>query len=140
MRHKKLPTLKFYNYCSKELAKGKKHVYLNGEYKMYKLKEIMMIVDSNINIVEIMIKDSEIRLSDIKRAAVKYCLRDEGKIENQQEVVNDLKSQLKMTKTIKKGLILILEREEQKEKSHGNGPDLNNTTNLTFISSISQEA
>lgn len=107
---------------------------------MDKLKEIMMIVDSNINTVEVMLKDSEIRLSDIKRAAVKYCSRDEGKIENQHEVVNDLKSQLKMAKTIKKGLLLILEREEQKEKSHGNGSNLNNTTIKSFISSISQEA
>ncbi|MBU5308793.1 hypothetical protein KQI18_13580 [Clostridioides mangenotii] len=107
---------------------------------MDKLKEIMMIVDSNINTVEVMLKDSESRLSDIKRTAVKYCSRDEGKIENQQEVVNDLKSQLKMAKTIKKGLLLILEREEQKEKSQGNGSNLNNTTIHNLISSISQEA
>ena len=107
---------------------------------MDKLKEIMMIVDSNINTVELMLKDSESRLSDIKRAAIKYCSRDEGKIENQQEVVNDLKSQLKMAKTIKKGLLLILEREEKKEKSHSNGSNLNNTTIHNLISSISQEA
>nr|WP_312984148.1 hypothetical protein [Clostridioides sp.] len=96
----------------------------------------MQGVDSNINTAEEMLKDSEIRLSVIKRTAVKYCSRDEGKIENQLEVVNNLKSHLKMAKTIKKGLILTLEREEQKEKSHGNGSDLNNTTILTFISSI----
>lgn len=107
---------------------------------MDKLKEIMMIVDSNINTVEEMLKDSEIRLSVIKRTAVKYCSRDEGKIENQKEVINDLKSQLKMAKTIKKGLLLILEREGQKEKSHCNGSNLNNTTIKSIISSISQEA
>ena len=100
----------------------------------------MQGVDSNINTAEEMLKDSEIRLSVIKRTAVKYCSRYEGKIENQQLVVNDLKSQLKMAKTIKKGLILILEREEQKEKSHGNGSNLNNTTIHNLISSISQEA
>lgn len=107
---------------------------------MDKLKEIMMIVDSNINTVDEMLKNNELRLTEIKGTAIKYCSRDEGKIENQQEVVNDLKSQLKMAKTIKKGLLLILEREEQKEKSHGNGSNLNNTTIKSFISSISQEA
>ncbi|WP_343749108.1 hypothetical protein, partial [Metaclostridioides mangenotii] len=88
---------------------------------MNKLKGSMMVVDSNINTVEEMLKDNEIRLSEIKRTAVKYCSRDEGKIENQQLVVNDLKSQLKMAKTIRKDLVLTQEREEQKEKSHGNG-------------------
>ncbi|WP_027701802.1 hypothetical protein [Metaclostridioides mangenotii] len=87
---------------------------------MDKLKESMMIVDSNINTAEEMLKDNEIRLSEIKRTAIKYCSRDEGKIENQQLVVNDLKSQLKMAKTIRKGLVLIQEREEQKEKSRAN--------------------
>lgn len=107
---------------------------------MDKLKEIIIVVDSNINTTEEMLKNNELRLTEIKGTAIKYCSRDEGKIENQQEVVNDLKSQLKMAKTIKKGLLLILEREEQKEKSHGNGSNLNNTTIKSFISSISQEA
>ncbi|WP_304341535.1 hypothetical protein [Metaclostridioides mangenotii] len=105
---------------------------------MDKLIESMMIVDSNINTVEEMLKDSEIRLSVIKCTAVKYCSRDEGKIENQQEVVNDLKSQLKMAKTIKKGLILILEIEEQIEKSHGNGSIQELENIITLI--IPQEA
>jgi len=105
---------------------------------MDKLKESMMVVDSNINTVEEMLKDNEIGLSEIKRTAVKYCSRDEGKIENQQLVVNDLKSQLKMAKTIKKGLVLILEREEQKEKSHGNGSIQEMQNIITLI--IPQEA
>lgn len=45
-----------------------------------------------------------------------------------------------MAKVIRKGLVLILEREEQKEKSHGNGSNLNNTTIHNLYSSISQEA
>jgi nitrate reductase NapAB chaperone NapD len=105
---------------------------------MNKLKDSMMVVDSNINTVEEMLKDNETRLSEIKRTAVKYCSRDEGKIENQQLVVNDLKSQLKMAKTIKKGLVLILEREEQKEKSHGNGSIQEMQNIITLI--IPQEA
>ena len=105
---------------------------------MDKLKESMMIVDSNINTVEEMLKDSEIRLSVIKRTAVKYCSRDEGKIENQQEVVNDLKSQLKMAKTIRKDLVLTQEREEQKEKSRTNDSIQDLQKFITLI--IPQEA
>ena len=105
---------------------------------MDKTKESMMVVDSNINTVEEMLKDNEIRLSEIKRTAVKYCSRDEGKIENQQLVVNDLKSQLKMAKTIRKDLLLTQERREQKEKSRANDSiqELQNT--ITLI--IPQEA
>ena len=102
------------------------------------LKEAEIFVDSTINTAEEILKNNEISLSEIKRTAVKYCSRDEGKIENQQEVVNDLKSQLKMAKTIKKGLILILEREEQKEKSHGNGSIQEIQNLITLI--IPQEA
>ncbi|MBP1854685.1 hypothetical protein [Metaclostridioides mangenotii] len=105
---------------------------------MNKLKGSMMVVDSNINTVEEMLKDNEIRLSEIKRTAVKYCSRDEGKIENQQLVVNDLKSQLKMAKTIRKDLVLTQEREEQKEKSHGNGSIQDLQKLITLI--IPQEA
>jgi len=43
-----------------------------------------------------------------------------------------------MAKTIKKGLILILEREEQKEKSHGNGSIQEIQNLITLI--IPQEA
>lgn len=84
-------------------------------------KEIEIFIDSKINTVEAMLKDNEIRLSRIKQNAKKYSPRDEGMIENQEAVVNDLESQLRMARTIKKGLNLISEREEQKEKSHGNG-------------------
>jgi len=105
---------------------------------MNKLKDSMMVVDSNINTVEEMLKDNETRLSEIKRTAVKYCSRDEGKIENQQLVVNDLKSQLKMAKTIRKDLLLTQERKEQKEKSHGNGSIQDFQNSITLI--IPQEA
>ncbi|GAA0230258.1 hypothetical protein [Metaclostridioides mangenotii] len=105
---------------------------------MDKLKESIMIVDSNINTAEEMLKDNEIRLSEIKCTAIKYCSRDEGKIENQQLVVNDLKSQLKMAKTIKKGLVLIQEREEQKEKSRSNDSIQDLQKLITLI--IPQEA
>jgi hypothetical protein len=105
---------------------------------MDKLKESMMIVDSNINTAEEMLKDNEIRLSEIKRTAVKYCSRDEGKIENQQLVVNDLKSQLKMAKTIRKDLVLTQEREEQKEKSRSNDSIQELQNIITLI--IPQEA
>ncbi|WP_304340940.1 hypothetical protein [Metaclostridioides mangenotii] len=105
---------------------------------MDKLKESMMIVDSNINTAEEMLKDNEIRLSEIKRTAVKYCSRDEGKIENQQLVVNDLKSQLKMAKTIRKDLVLTQEREEQKEKSRTNDSIQDLQKFITLI--IPQEA
>ena len=90
---------------------------------MDKLKESMMVVDSNINTVDEMLRDSKVKLSRIKQNAKKHSPRDEGTIENQEAVVNDLESQLKMARTIKKGLNLILEREEQKEKSHCNGSD-----------------
>ena len=105
---------------------------------MNKLKDSMMVVDSNINTVEEMLKDNEIRLSEIKRTAVKYCSRDEGKIENQQLVVNDLKSQLKMAKTIRKDLVLTQEREEQKEKSRSNDSIQELQNIITLI--IPQEA
>ncbi|GAA0234437.1 hypothetical protein [Metaclostridioides mangenotii] len=105
---------------------------------MDKLKGSMMVVDSNINTVEEMLKDNEIRLSEIKRTAVKYCSRDEGKIENQQLVVNDLKSQLKMAKIIRKDLVLTQEREEQKEKSRSNDSIQELQNIITLI--IPQEA
>ena len=105
---------------------------------MDKLKESMMIVDSNINTAEEMLKDNEIRLTEIKRTAVKYCSRDEGKIENQQLVVNDLKSQLKMAKTIRKDLLLTQERREQKEKSRSNDSIQDLQKSITLI--IPQEA
>ena len=98
----------------------------------------MQGVDSNINTAEEMLKDSEIRLSVIKRTAVKYCSRDEGKIENQQLVVNDLKSQLKMAKTIRKDLLLTQERKEQKEKSRSNDSIQDFQNSITLI--IPQEA
>jgi hypothetical protein len=84
-------------------------------------KEVEIFIDSKINTVEVMLKDNEIRLFRIKQNAKKYSPRDEGAIENQEAVVNDLESQLKMAKTIRKELNLITEREEQKEKSHGHG-------------------
>ncbi|WP_027702701.1 hypothetical protein [Metaclostridioides mangenotii] len=95
------------------------------------LKEVEIFVDSNINVVEGMLKDNELRLSDIKRTAIKLCSRDEGKIENQQAVVNDLKSQLKMARKIRKELVLILERKEiyKKEKSRAN--DSNQVIRIT---------
>ncbi len=59
------------------------------------------------------------------------CSRDEGEIENQQAVVDDLKSQLKMERKIKKELVLISEREEinKKEKSRAN--DSNQVIRIT---------
>jgi len=59
------------------------------------------------------------------------CSRDEGKIENQQAVVDDLKSQLKMERKIRKELVLISEREEinKKEKSRAN--DSNQVIRIT---------
>jgi division protein CdvB (Snf7/Vps24/ESCRT-III family) len=78
-----------------------------------------------------MLKDNKLRLSDIKRTAIKLCSRDEGKIENQQAVVDDLKSQLKMARKIRKELVLISEREEiyKKEKSRAN--DSNQVIRIT---------
>jgi hypothetical protein len=105
---------------------------------MDKLKENIVFVDANINTVEGMLKDNELRLSDIKRTAIKHRSRDEGKIENQQAVVDDLKSQLKMARKIRKGLVLILEREEQKEKSRSNDSIQDLQKLITLI--IPQEA
>lgn len=85
------------------------------------LKEVEISIDANINAVEEMLRDNKAKLSRIKQNAKKYSPRDEGAIENQEAAVNDLESQLKMAKIIRKGIFLISEREEHKEKSHCNG-------------------
>lgn len=102
------------------------------------MEEFEIFVDASINTVEGMLKDNELRLTEIKGTAIKYCSKDEGRIENQQAVVNDLKSQLKMAKEIRKGLLLISEREGQKEKSHCNGSIQELQNLITLI--IPQEA
>jgi hypothetical protein len=100
-------------------------------------KEVEIFIDSKINTVEVMLKDNEIRLLRIKQNAKKYSPRDEGAIENQEAVVNDLESQLKMAKVIRNGLNLISER-EQKEKSRSNDSIQDFQNSITLI--IPQEA
>ena len=85
------------------------------------LKEVEISIDANINAVEEMLRDNKAKLSRIKQSAKKYSPRDEGAIENQEAAVNDLESQLKMAKIIRKGIFLISEREDEKEKSQCNG-------------------